>query len=315
MSVNLRAPFPWFGGKSRAAALVWAALGDVGSYCEPFAGSLACLLARPTPRGVETVNDINGYLVNFWRAVQAAPDEVASWAVGPASELDLGARHRWLVSTGRERLESLATDPDTYDVKVAGWWAWGVCLWIGSGWCVTGGTQAPAIPKGLTKAPLNHRVGVVSDVGVSTLRALASRLRHVRILCGDWLRAVSSQSLVGNQHKSGGGRTGITGVLLDPPYVTGGELYGTDTTGVFAAVCDWAEAHGNDPHLRIIVCGHDGDWAPPTGWKTVEWSGRRAFASLKGSGDRERLWCSPACLEVAPKRQLSLGVMATSGDL
>lgn len=43
----LRAPFPWFGGKSRAAPLVWSALGDVANYVEPFAGSLAVLLARP----------------------------------------------------------------------------------------------------------------------------------------------------------------------------------------------------------------------------------------------------------------------------
>lgn len=48
----MKAPFPWFGGKSRAAPLAWAAMGDVGAYCEPFAGSLACLLARPAPRGL-----------------------------------------------------------------------------------------------------------------------------------------------------------------------------------------------------------------------------------------------------------------------
>jgi DNA adenine methylase len=40
----LRAPFPWFGGKSRAAHLVWAAFGDVPNYVEPFFGSGAVLL-------------------------------------------------------------------------------------------------------------------------------------------------------------------------------------------------------------------------------------------------------------------------------
>ena len=54
---GLVAPFPWFGSKSRAAHLVWQALGDVGAYCEPFAGSLACLLARASVHGVETVVD------------------------------------------------------------------------------------------------------------------------------------------------------------------------------------------------------------------------------------------------------------------
>ena len=30
--VKLRAPFPWFGGKSRAAELIWSRLGEVSNY-------------------------------------------------------------------------------------------------------------------------------------------------------------------------------------------------------------------------------------------------------------------------------------------
>ena len=41
------APFPYFGGKSRIAHLVWERFGDVPNYVEPFAGSLAVLLGRP----------------------------------------------------------------------------------------------------------------------------------------------------------------------------------------------------------------------------------------------------------------------------
>ena len=26
-------------------------------------------------------------------------------------------------------------EPDFFDARVAGWWVWGCCLWIGSGWC------------------------------------------------------------------------------------------------------------------------------------------------------------------------------------
>jgi hypothetical protein len=104
---------------------------------EPFAGSLAVLLARPEefPPRVETVNDRDAYLSNFWRAVQADPDQVAYHADWPVNEADLHARHRWLVETARERVERVMTDPDFYDAKVAGWWVWGQCLWIGSGWC------------------------------------------------------------------------------------------------------------------------------------------------------------------------------------
>ena len=74
----LKAPFPWFGGKSRVAAQVWERFGDVPNYVEPFAGSLAVLLGRPTAAGTETVNDLDCYLANFWRAVAADPVGVSS---------------------------------------------------------------------------------------------------------------------------------------------------------------------------------------------------------------------------------------------
>jgi hypothetical protein len=43
------------------------------------------------------VNDIDGYVSNFWRAVQADPELVAHYADWPVNEVDLHARHRWLV--------------------------------------------------------------------------------------------------------------------------------------------------------------------------------------------------------------------------
>ena len=42
----LKAPFPWFGGKSRVADIVWDRFGKVDNYVEPFFGSGAVLLAR-----------------------------------------------------------------------------------------------------------------------------------------------------------------------------------------------------------------------------------------------------------------------------
>ena len=138
---DLKAPFPYFGGKSRVAHLVWGALGDVNSYVEPFGGSLAVLLRRPHPinRGnySETVNDLDHYVVNFWRAVVADPDGVATEASWPVSELDLLARHLWLVRWSQQDglRDRFAADPAYHDVRAAGWWAWGLSCWIGSGWC------------------------------------------------------------------------------------------------------------------------------------------------------------------------------------
>ena len=73
--MSLSAPFPYFGGKRRAAPIIWQALGDPSGYVEPFAGSVAVLLARPPFKGrrTETLNDADGWLVNTWRAIQLDP--------------------------------------------------------------------------------------------------------------------------------------------------------------------------------------------------------------------------------------------------
>jgi site-specific DNA-adenine methylase len=132
----LKAPFPWFGGKSRAAHLVWRGFGDVPNYVEPFAGSLAVLLGRPTEPRIETVNDLDCYLANFWRAVKWAPELVAEHADWPVNEADLHARHRDLVARVEFR-KRMKREPRFFDAEIAGWWVWGLCQWIGSGWCAS----------------------------------------------------------------------------------------------------------------------------------------------------------------------------------
>ena len=84
----LKAPFPYFGGKRVIAAEVWRRFGDTPNYIEPFLGSAAVLLARPAFEGnrIETVNDADGHVANFWRALQADPDAVAYYADWPVSE-------------------------------------------------------------------------------------------------------------------------------------------------------------------------------------------------------------------------------------
>ena len=128
-----RAPFPWFGGKSRVADVVWERFGDVRNYVEPFFGSGAVLLGRPGgARGTETVNDLDGFVANFWRAVALDPSAVWQWADSPVNEADLHARHVWLIQQMDDGFtDRLMGDPDFHDAKIAGWWVWGLCAWIG----------------------------------------------------------------------------------------------------------------------------------------------------------------------------------------
>lgn len=93
---TLKAPFPYFGGKSKVAPIVWERFGDVPNYVEPFFGSGAMLLARPHDPGTETVNDKDGFVANFWRAVQHDPEAVAH---------DV---HRWCLEHGQSPLLRIA---------------------------------------------------------------------------------------------------------------------------------------------------------------------------------------------------------------
>ena len=132
-----KAPFPWYGGKSQAAPLVWQLLGDPDHYVEPFAGSLAVLLNRPHPCNrayySETVNDLDALLVNAWRSIQFSPQATAEAASWPVAEADKSARQiallRWRESEAGERI---AGDPAFHDPVMGGWWLWAVAVQIGA---------------------------------------------------------------------------------------------------------------------------------------------------------------------------------------
>ena len=327
---DLRAPFPWFGGKRKAAEMVWERLGDVANYVEPFFGSGAMLLERPEehhwPR-TETVNDYDGHLANFWRALQADPDGVAHYADWPVSELDSHARGDWLFyrPDAREWVERLRSDPDYYDVKSAGWWVWFVCGWIGSLPSVNE-SQLKRIPGGAVFRQLPHlgpgmgihRTGAVSrkrphlgpgrgihrEGAVSRgehLReyfgGLSARLERVRVCCGDWAR-VTGRSVTTTH--------GITGVFLDPPYshaVRDGGLYSEESGSVAEDVRAWALANGDNPLFRIAICGYENEHgdAMPDSWTVVEWKAPKGYASQRTNGVNEnnkleRIWFSPHCL-------------------
>jgi site-specific DNA-adenine methylase len=131
--MSLAAPFPYFGGKRRAAEIVWGALGDPSGYVEPFAGSAAVLLARDLRgRRVETLNDADGWLVNAWRAIQHDPAAVAVAAYGPVTEIDYHARLAWLHERRTaELVQWLEGDPENHDPKAAGWWLYVLSCGIG----------------------------------------------------------------------------------------------------------------------------------------------------------------------------------------
>jgi len=322
----LKAPFPWFGGKSRAADLIWPRLGNPGNYVEPFAGSLAVLLRRPSEPSNEIINDLDCYVANAWRAVKNAPDEVAEVCDWPVNEADLHARHRWLHSREdfRQRMEH---EPDFYDVRIAGFWIWGLSCWIGDNFCrpkrqdslphLTGGQgvarKVPHLTGGKgeretsASSAFDRRSRCRSESSASRSReqtqnlqewfqALAARLRFTKVCCGDWSRVLTKASTYGQ---------GLTGILLDPPYDTDGhaDVYGELSRGVSGSVREWAIANGANPLLRIALCGYDSEHQMPADWSVVEWKATGGFGNQSGNENakRERIWFSPHCVNPEPE--------------
>ncbi|RPI91063.1 MAG: DNA adenine methylase [Planctomycetaceae bacterium] len=70
-----RIAFGWYGGKFSHLNWLLELLPECHHYCEPFAGSAAVLLNRPCSP-VETYNDVDGEVVNFFRALRDQTDEL-----------------------------------------------------------------------------------------------------------------------------------------------------------------------------------------------------------------------------------------------
>jgi len=67
--------FGWYGGKYSHLEWLLPLLPASHSYCEPFAGSAAVLINRPAAP-VETYNDIDGEVANFFRMLRDRRDEL-----------------------------------------------------------------------------------------------------------------------------------------------------------------------------------------------------------------------------------------------
>ena len=67
--------FGWYGGKFSHLGWLLPLLPKCHHYCEPFSGSGAVLLNRE-PSSVETYNDIDGDVVNFFRVLRDRGDEL-----------------------------------------------------------------------------------------------------------------------------------------------------------------------------------------------------------------------------------------------
>jgi len=134
---------------------------------------------------------------------------------------------------------------------------------------------------------------------------LSARLRHVRIVNGDWQRVCTNSTLKTLSVRK---PKGFAGVFLDPPYAQSERdpnLYSYDQAGVSDKVRAWCLENGADPNLRIVLAGFENEhselenhgWAVKSWFKKSFLKGGMGVTGKKGTQmHRDRLWFSPNCL-------------------
>lgn len=319
------APFPWFGGKRRIAEVVWRAFGDrVPNYVEPFAGSLAVLLARPGgPGKIETINDLDCDVANFWRATQRDPEAVARFTDWPVNEADLHARCAQLLERLPTHRERMHADADYFDVERAGLWCWGQCTAIAGNWMNSRGKNALPRVCGWVRGNGMHALPAIGHSGRGIhspehaplqewFGILAARLRHVRVTCGDWPRTLSG-AVTGASNSLKNMGMSPCAVFLDPPYGKGAKrtknCYAEDSLTVAPKAAKWAIEHGDDPHFRIAFCGYAGEHRFPNSWREHAWKAQGGHANRNqknANRHKERVWFSPHCLPLEGQQLLAV---------
>ncbi len=280
---QLKAPFPYHGGKSRIASEIWKRFGDPDIYIEPFAGSLAVLLARPSVSRHETVNDSNCFVTNFWRAVKAKPIQVLNEALHPLNEIEMKARHTALQDQADDLRTKLIMNTDWFDARLAGWWVYGICCSFGEAWMKNRYNQKPS----------REALGLIrrdKQTGLAWLEYLKDRLQKVRICSGDWQRVLTPIEIGLKDRKPK-----TAAILLDPPYANVSVNYGNKDKSLSTRVREWAIEHESIQTLRIALCGYEGEHLMPKGWECLAWQSTGSLSKNPANRKRERIWFSPAC--------------------
>jgi DNA adenine methylase len=246
-------PFAYYGGKTTLAPVIAGLLPAHEHYVEPFAGSLAVLLAK-TPSRAETVNDLDGDLVTFWRVLRDRPVEL----------------ERVCALTPHARAEfELSKDLDCEDLERAR------RVWVR----LTQSRSQSMKPTGwkFSKSPLARTIDL--SYFVRRIDSCAARLSAVSIESRDALDVIRDY-----------GSEPTACLYVDPPYLgsTRATNYRVEMTADDAHIA-LADAL-NECEASVVLSGYDAPLYADlfAGWHRVDLQGA---TTLSGDNDRiEVLW-------------------------
>lgn len=243
-------------------------------YIEPFCGSCAVLLEK-SPARSETVSDLNGRLVNFFRVLRDEPERLAALLA-----LTPYARAEW--ELGREPSDDPIEDARRFAVQI--WMSFGGKHGTLSGWrhdmnAARRGGSMPAEWAGLP----------------ARIWPVAARLRQVHIECRPALEMIA-QAAPGSL------------LFCDPPYLPA--LIGTDRLYAHTLTND---EHADLLHALIrhagpvVLCAYRSalyDELLP-GWTRLD----RPVTVYRGAARVESLYLSPSAQAAPSQHRLPWGGM------
>lgn len=184
----MKPPIPYFGGKITIGPTIAALLPDHTHYVEPFAGSLSILLAKPASAH-ETVNDLDGDVMNFWRVLRQRPQDLAR-----VCSLTPHSRGEW------EACQDLAAGDELERARR---------LWVRLSQSRTGRLRRTGWRHYVD--PAGCSVGMPGYLGgyVDRMAPAAERLKNVSLECRPALDVIRKY----------GARTTDVLLYVDPPYL------------------------------------------------------------------------------------------------
>lgn len=169
--------------------------------------------------------------------------------------------------------------------------------------------QVPHLGNDGTGIRTTHKEGLTRLEWVTEwMYSIQRRLSDVRITCGDWKRALSSEYVMNRKTPHA--------IVLDPPYDPsyqasgGGCDYHTSESGTtnsrdsdvhtsISKECqEWCITYGANLDLRIVICGRgaEHDVLLQHGWVKHDSHGRVGYnKSSEQAHKTEAVWASPGC--------------------
>jgi DNA adenine methylase len=253
----VKPPFAYYGGKTTLAPKIASLLPPHEHYVEPFAGSLAVLLAKK-PSRAETVNDLDGDLMTFWRVLRDRPDDLERvCALTPHSRAEFDASADLTECDDLERARRVyvrLNQSRSHSMKATGW-------------------------RTIKNATGRHTIVDHMRSYERRIPAAAERLRDVTLDARDALDVIRDY-----------GTEPTVCIYADPPYVGstratnyGHEMTDDDQHEAFAQAC-------HDAKASVVISGYDSPLYDRLfdGWHRYE---LKAPTTLSGDTDRvEVLW-------------------------